>query len=143
MADISVTATSVKKVTGTTNDTRTVNATAGGTLTAGQTVYKDSSDSNSIKAADANGSAATAAVVGIALHAAADDQPIEYANGGYLDFNAVLTPALIYINSTTAGGIAPHSDVAAGNYTTVVGIGVSTTRMLLSPGFLTAGVPTT
>jgi hypothetical protein len=142
MADISVTATSVKKVSGTTKDTQTKYMTAGATITAGQTVYQDASDNNEAKLADANSSATTAAVVGVALNGAADGQPVEVAYGGYLDFNAVLTPALIYINSTTAGGIAPVTDNAAGNYTTIIGMGYTTTRMLLANCF-TAGVATT
>ncbi len=54
----------------------------GTTISAGQVVYRDSTDSNKAKLADNNGSAATATVSGIALHAGV-------SGGGWSSFLAV------------------------------------------------------
>lgn len=144
MADLSITAGSVVPIaSGSAYDTRSARGIAGATITAGQTLYIDTAASNTLKLADANASAATALVAGIALCGASSGQPVEYAVGGDLTFNAAFTQGLIYINSTTAGAIAPHTDLATGNYTTVLGVAVSTTRLRLAPNFLTAAVATT
>jgi hypothetical protein len=74
MADISITAASVVPSTNAVKRT----GTAGATITAGQLVYKDASDSNKIKLAD-NDASAAATVVGIALNGASSGQPITYA----------------------------------------------------------------
>src|SRR5688500_13099898 len=47
-------------------------------ITAGQPVYKAATDGNRLNIADANTSAATSAVIGIALHGAAAGQPLTY-----------------------------------------------------------------
>lgn len=129
MADISVTATSVIKGTGATTIKGSI---AGGTITAGQPLYIDTSDSNKLKPADANGSGDAPTVCGIALHGASSGQPIEYQTGGNLTFNAVLTSGTVYVVSATAGGIAPVADLTTGMKTGIVGIGTSTTNMLLN-----------
>ncbi len=105
MAAISVTATSVLKGTGCT----TARGIAGASITAGQPLWKDSSASDVLKLADANLSADAATVVGISLHAAGIGQPIEYATGGNLTFNAVLTTGLIFVWRTSILGVATSS----------------------------------
>jgi len=127
MADISVTATAV--VAG--SNAQLVAGTAGATITAGQTLYQDASDSNKIKLADANGTSATAAVWGIALHAASSGQPIQGIGGGSLTINSVLTTGVIYVASATAGGIAPAADIASGWRTSVLGVATSATTLAL------------
>lgn len=128
MADISVTATSVLKGT----NAKTGRGIAGATVTAGQPIYRDSSDNNELKPADANASDATATVIGIALHGSSDGQPLEYITEGNLTFNAVLTSGTVYVASATAGGIAPVADLTTGWRTTILGVGTSTTNMYLS-----------
>jgi len=128
MADITVTAASVLAAS---NATLGI-GTAGEALTAGQPVYKDASDSNKIKACDANASAAASACVGIALHTSANNQPIEYATGGDINLGATLTLGQIYITSANAGGIAPVSDLATNWYTTVLGVATTTANLRLS-----------
>lgn len=126
--DISVTAASVIKGT----EASTGRGTAGGTITAGQPVYIDSSDSNKVKITDADASDAAAAAVGIALHASLSGQPIEYQISGNLTFNAVLTTGKAYVCSATAGGIAPIADLATGWRTTLLGIATSTTNLKMN-----------
>lgn len=128
MADIAVTAASVLKASNAT----VARGVAGATITAGQPLYMDSTDSNKLKLADANASDATATVVGISLHGASSGQPIEYITGGNLTFNAVLTSGVIYVTSATAGGIAPSADLVTGWRTSILGVATSTTNMYLS-----------
>lgn len=122
MADISVTAASIQKTT----STLWALGIAGAAITAGQPVYADATDSGKLKLADAD-VLATSKAVGIALHGAASDQPLQYATGGTLTFNAALTAGEVYVVSTTAGGIAPAADMGSGDFVTVLGIGTSTT----------------
>ncbi len=121
MADLVITAADVNQVSG--NEGRGI---AGATITAGQSLYEDSTDSNKLKLADADASA-TAACVGVALHAASSGQPIAYAKTGEVDIGATVAAGAIYVVSTTAGGVAPDSDLGTGDYVTIIGIGDSTT----------------
>lgn len=121
MADISITATDV--VPGSNANTET--GTAGVTITAGQTVYLDST-TNTIKLADANASSATAACKGIALHGATAGQPVTYQKGGSITLGTVLTAGKIYVNAATAGGIAPSADLTTGWRTTILGVALTT-----------------
>ncbi len=130
MSDISITVANIKAVNGSTIVDIGV---SGGALTAGAAIYKDSNDSNKLKLADANLGLASAQVVGVALHAASTDQPIEFATGGDLTFGGGLTAAVVYIASATAGNIAPVADLTTGWYSTVVGVAISSTVMRLKP----------
>lgn len=123
-ADLTITATSVKKVTGAAVD----RGTAGATITAGQPVYKDSTDSHKLKTCDADAQASSVCV-GIALHAASADQPLEYLTNGPIDIGATVTVGQVYVVSTTAGGIAPYSDLASGDYVSILGVGTTTGRI--------------
>lgn len=123
MADLSITTTAVLAAA----DAVTENGTAGATITAGQVLYKDSSD-GLWKLADNN--SATAAVrtpQGIALNGAASGQPVRVLKSGNLTLNAVLTAGVAYYLSDTAGGICPVADLATGEYPSVIGIATSTT----------------
>ena len=97
---------------------------AGETVTAGQAVYLDDL-THRLLLADANGSAESANVRGIALHAASPAQPLRVQTAGTLTLGAAAAPVLstIYIAAATAGGLAPAADLASGWYTTVVGVG--------------------
>lgn len=124
MADVSVTAASVVK----TATTIFGIGVAGGTVTAGQPVYQDTTASNKLKPADAD-VLATSKVVGIALHGASDGQPLQYAYGGNLTFNSAFTVGQVYVASTNAGGIAPYSDLGSGDYVTTLGVATSATNL--------------
>ena len=127
MADVAVTAIEVLKDSG----TKFEDGILGATVTAGQTVYKDTSDSNKFKLADANASSTTANVAGIAMNGGASGQPVRVAVGGTLDPGFTVTVGAVYVQSATAGGIAPVADLATGHYPTVIGIGVTASQLKL------------
>lgn len=127
MADVSVTAASVvKSATG-----KSASGTAGASITAGQPLYQDAADSNSLKPAQAT--SAKYKVVGIAEHGAADGQPITYCYEDD-DFTPGFTSAVgvAYFASPTAGGIAPIADAATGDYVSVIMVGKSTSKVKLN-----------
>jgi hypothetical protein len=104
--------------------------TAGASVTAGQPVYLDTG-TNTYKPADANASAATAVVAGVALHGATTGQPLKIQTAGVLAFGAILTVGVIYVLSSNAGGIAPAADLAAGWYTSILGVATTTGNLTL------------
>lgn len=126
MADLSITAASVVKATIAGNPVKTKTGTAGAAITAGQAVYRDAA-TNTVKLADADLSAAAAAVVGVALHGAASGQPVTYVTEGPVTVGNILTAGKLYVLSATAGGIAPSSDLAAPLRTGLIGYGYSAT----------------
>lgn len=128
MADLSITAANVLKST----DAQTEEGIAGATITAGQAVYKDSSDSDKLKLADAD-AVASAAGVGIALHGAAAGQPLRYQKGGIITPGATLTKGEHYFVSTTAGGLCPLADLASGDFPTRMMQAISTTQAVVQP----------
>lgn len=115
--DLVITAANVAAAGGASVD-RSYNA--GATVTAGQTVYLDSSTST-WKLAGSNSTAAAAALKGIALHASASGQPLAVQTGGTITIGATTTVGKIYVLSKNSGAIAPVDDLASGNYVTVVG----------------------
>lgn len=123
MAEISVTASAIRGET-----SGMVRGTAGASITAGQTLYLDSS--NLLQLADANNTSADE-IVGIALHASAANQPLVYARSGNVTFNAALTAGVFYVVGTTAGSIAPISDATTGWRVLKLGYASSTTNLVL------------
>jgi hypothetical protein len=105
--------------------------TAGATITAGQLVYYDSA-ARTYKLADANASATTAAVIGLAANGASAGQPLTVIiEDDDLTVGATLsTSAPVYILSATAGGIAPVADLTTGWYPAVVLVAKSTTKAI-------------
>lgn len=137
MADITVTAASVVKGA----NALTKHGTAGATITAGQTLYLDST-TGTLKLADANASAATADVVGIALNGASSGQPVEYVYEDD-DFTpgATVAAGTIYVLSGTAGGIAPAADLVTGMFAGILFVGKSTSKGVLKILKAGAAVP--
>jgi hypothetical protein len=130
MADLSITATSVLKGTG----AKTESLIAGAAITAGQSLYKDASDSNKAKLTDADSATAAARVFyGIALNGAASGQPVVVQTGGIIAIGATVAVGVAYYLSDTAGGICPFADLESGDYPTIIGIGVSTTAIKIGP----------
>ena len=120
MADLSITAANVA-MHATAATTELV--TYGATVTQGQTVYKDSTDSNKCKLADCNGTAAVATVAGIVLTPGDSGDKGYIATLGPIDLGVTLTVGEIYVQSTTAGGIAPEADVSTtDDYVSVLGV---------------------
>lgn len=116
MADLTVTAASVQP----TSTTKRLTKIAAEAITAGESVYVNTNDQLAL--ADNDLSAAAASAVGIALASAAAGQPCPYAYEGDLDMGSILTAGLIYVVSSTPGGIAPSADLASGDYTTILGV---------------------
>jgi hypothetical protein len=121
MADLTVTAASVVWTSGTKET-----GVAGETITAGMGVYLKASDSQLYKA-QADGTAAEAAAVGIALHASLDNQPLTYAGqGAVINIGATTSKATTYVVAATAGGVAPQADLTSGQYIVRLGYATAT-----------------
>lgn len=134
MTDISITATNV--IAGT--DANVAQGTSGATITAGQAVYLDSTDSR-YKLADSNsGTAAARQPKGIALHGASSGQPLAVQTSGDITIGGTLTAGVAYYLSDTPGGICPVADVGSGEYPCIIGIAKSTT--VLDVNIQAAGV---
>ena len=124
MADLVVTAANVIRGTNATIGT----GDAGETITAGQSIYKDTTDLNQYKRCD-NSAEASARIAGIALHGASDGQPIQFVIAGDINPGATVTVGEIYVVSTNAGGIAPEGDLASTEYVSILGIGTTTSNI--------------
>lgn len=128
MADISITAASVIPSA----NAELVRKAAAETITAGQPVYLNSS--GLVAKADANASATTAAVYGIAVNGGAINQLITVVKKDpALVIGATIAIGDVLVLSATAGGIAPAADLATGHYATVLGVGISTTAINFLP----------
>ena len=127
MADLSITATEVLAGAG----ADTENGIAGEALTAGQVVYKLSTDKKFYKA-DCD-SAGKTSVYGIALNGAAAGQPVSVQKSGSITIGATAAPTVgeIYVLSGTAGGIAPEADLASGDTVSILGVGESASSIQL------------
>ena len=131
MAAISITAANVLK-----SSTGQVSVgTAGATITAGQSVYIDTSDSNKIKLADANGTAPANTFAGIALNAASSGQPVSYCTNDTSGFTigaTVVAGDTIWL-SQTPGGLTKTIGDLSGGIAIVVGVMLTTTTLNLTP----------
>lgn len=131
-SDLSITASNVSPSANAVFQT----ATAGVTITAGQLLYKDSSD-RKVYLADANsGTAGVRDCVGIAVTSSAAGAPCTYVvEDSALQIAASgLTNGTIYILSATAGGLAPAADATTGWYVTVVAVAKSATTIAFRAG---------
>ncbi len=129
MADISVTAASVKPANA---QTGTDKANAAVAITAGQTIYVLAAGTAGLCDNDDTADTTKAVVKGIALNDAEIGQPCTYAKTGDVTFNAVLTAGEFYMTSSAAGGIRPQSDAATtDDKPGLVGFATTTTNMTL------------
>lgn len=112
---------------------------AGVAVTAGQVCSLDAA-AKQFKLADANGTAATATVKGIAMHAADVGQPLTVQTGGQITLgaSAALVVGGLYVLSANPGMFAPAADLAAGHYTVLLGVALSATVLKLQ--ILNSGV---
>lgn len=129
MADLSITA---ANVVGQGADRETL--IAGGTITAGMAVRKNTS--NQIVAAS-DDSAANANVYGIALNGASSGQPVEVQKSGNIDLGATLLVGKVYVLSTS-GAIAPVDDIAGTEFVTVIGVASAADNLVM--GIVKGGV---
>lgn len=126
MADLAITATSVVQGT----DASVSSGIAGETITAGQTVYLNSTDGLLYKA-DCDDTAAKSVCVGIALNGGAINQPIEYQTDGVITIGATVVVGTIYVVSDTAGGIKPVADLSVSDYVSIVGVAEAAGKLTL------------
>ena len=126
-SDLSITATNVKPGA---NAIIRRDWTAGEAITAGQLVYRSSSDFKVYKADSDSGTAAVRDCIGFALNSAALGAPVFVdIEDDDLTIGATVANGTVYILSATAGGIAPLADATTGWYVTVVCVGKSTTKV--------------
>lgn len=138
MADVAFTAASVIKGANAIVD----QGIAGETITAGLVVYKKAADTR-YWIAHTETSAATAAAAGYALNGAAAGQPIDVQTDGDMtcdNLTLVAATGSVYILSA-AGETAPHADIAANDWYTVMGVALSTTSLRI--GVIVSGVQAT
>lgn len=129
MADLSITPANVIATASAT----TRSGTAGATITAGQVVYFDRTDSKyKLADADAVPSGGFGSVF-IALNGASDNQPISVLSGGSVAMGAVFTAGTSYYLSPTPGGIAPLADVLSGDDVVLLGVAISATNLQFAP----------
>lgn len=105
-----------------------IEGVAGGTITAGLLVQKNS-EGEIVSSSD--DSATNAAVVGMALNGASDGQPVSYQASGLVNPGGTVSVGKVYVASSS-GGIAPIDDVAGGEYITTIGIGTTTSLIKMS-----------
>lgn len=106
---------------------------AGGTVVRGNPLYRDTT-TNKLSAGDAD-VVTTAEFAGFALNDAAANQPVEFGYGeGILTIGGTgVTVGQVYVISTTAGGIAPYSDLASGDFVTYLGVGATSSTIKCHP----------
>jgi hypothetical protein len=128
-ADLSVTAANVAA----SSTAKLGRGICGATITTGQPVYLDSSNSSRVTASDSD-TAPASKIVGIALGGCSSGQEVSYAREDS-DFapGATTTAGLVYVVSASTGAIAPYTDLASGKYTAVVGVGKAGNKLVLKP----------
>jgi len=86
---------------------------AGETLTAGQAVYKKSTDGKIYKA-KCGGTPEEAGILGILLNGASVNQPVDYQSDGIVVLGGSTTvKTTTYVLSAAYGGICPQADLIA------------------------------
>lgn len=131
MADVSITAANVARVSGTA--IRDYNA--GETITAGMVVYLKSTDSKWYKAqCDGTAEEAGGSVrMGIALHGSLAGQPLAVQVDGTVTIGGTVVTGTPYVVSAAAGGIAPFADLVSTNKVSYIGWASSTTVLTIAP----------
>lgn len=127
MADLTITPANVA-LAGSGASTQIVQA--GEAVTQGEPLYKSAAD-DKYYLADANASSATADVLGIALTPAATDGYLVMQKSGPINLGATLTANETYVVSATAGGIAPIGDLTTGDYTSIIGVANTTSKLTI------------
>lgn len=113
--------------------------TAGAAVALGDFVYRDSADSYKLKPADTT-TAAKAAVVGIALHAAASGEPLRIQTAGRISLGATLSVGMVYVLSGTsgAGNMCPVTDLDNTEWLTL--LGASSSSLILDLKLWVSGI---
>lgn len=127
MTDLSITAASV--VAG--SDTSQERGTAGEAITQGQAVYLNSATKKYMLADSNSATAEVRRARGVALNAAALNQPLIVQKAGDVTIGATLTAGTAYYLSDTPGGICALGDVGSGEYVCLLGIAKSASVLAL------------
>lgn len=117
MADISITA---ANVFGNSQATIDKSRNLGATVTAGQTVYLDTTN-NVWMLSNCVGNATVRQTNGIVLNSGSSGQPAAVLTAGLISIGGTVTQGRVYIQSNTAGGIAPVTDLTTNWYTNIIG----------------------
>jgi hypothetical protein len=125
MADLAITPANVVVYAGAQKES----GIAGETIVAGKVLYRHTD--GTLKLAD-DSTAAKAAAVGISLNGGAAGQPISYVRSGGLNPGGTVVVGTVYGVTDTPGGIGPLSDRAAADFVTVLGIGITASRINLA-----------
>lgn len=124
-ADLSITAGNVEILASTT----TVQVVRlGATVTAGQPVYRKSSDGKYYKCDCDDADDALADAAGIIVTGGAADAYGVIVTAGPMDLGASLSVGANYLVSDTAGGIKPAADIASGDNIVSLGVAVATDK---------------
>lgn len=127
MADISISAASVKLVSGNAQP-----LIAGAAITAGQIVFKEDASKKAKLSDNDSATGEVRSALGLALNGAAVDQPVSVAqNGAVVDLGEVLTAGTDYFLSGTPGAICPRADVTTGDDPVRIGMALTTSRLQL------------
>ena len=118
-------------------DATVIQGTSGALILQGQPVYLGSS--NTYLLADTDSSATTAAVAGISLNSTTSGQPIDIIVAGTLTVGAAtVIVGGVYVLSGDVGLLADVGDLASGDFTTILGIGLTSTTIKI--GIIVGGV---
>jgi len=118
MADITITATNVKRGPGAV----IVHGILAATVTAGQVLYRLADGTFGL--ADANGASTLIKTpYGIALNGGAAGQPVAILTAGRIYIGGTAVQGTVYVLSATPGGIAPAADLASGHTVSPLGVG--------------------
>lgn len=117
MADLTQTAANVRS--GSNGAVELVQAGEAG-ITAGTPVYQKTADEKYYKA-DADAGSSESDVYGIALMNADADEYFVVQTEGDINVGATTVTGEVYVLSSTAGKIAPASDIASGWYPSILG----------------------
>lgn len=135
MAEITVTVASVAWASG----SAPIPGTAGETITAGQSVYLKAADSRLWKA-QADGTAAEADAVGIALHGSLAGQPLSYApTGSVINVGGTTAAGVFYYVGPTAGGVGEAGDLASTNRVVQLGYATGTSGSVFNVKIVNTG----
>ena len=133
MADLAIVEASIAAAA----DATIIQGTSGATVLQGQPVYLNSS--NQYVLADTDLSAAAAVVAGISLNSTTSGQPIDLIAAGTLTVGGSgVAVGTVYVLSGTAGKFADVADLANGDFTTVLGIGLTSSTVKI--GIIVGGV---
>lgn len=136
MADITVTAANVVPSTGAVTE----RGTAGETIAAGKFVEKDPTTKKYMLADSNSGTKSVQRGRGIALNSASLDQALVVQTAGNINLGATLVKGTTYALSETPGGIQPTTDLASGEFVTILGTAISASILKMAINVTDASV---